>query len=180
MPQNSHCPRCVHKSTCTLVVFQPKVHIFFSVVMSPLFFELHFVVLHLLFCGPCNLFCTTNDLYKLPVFSCAPSAILYEITIHFLQICFWIGCTLFFILFLFFFQCRNKRKNGTFFQLQLFLQKIIFTIIKWLNKTKGTHLMNKWKTVLFSLKTSFAESNVWKQPQEERFKNCVDVFHSWG
>ncbi len=66
---------------------------FFTVAMSPLFFDMHFAVLHVLFCRPCNLFCTTNDLFNVPGLSCAPSAIWYEITIHFLKICCWIKCT---------------------------------------------------------------------------------------
>lgn len=107
----------------------------FFTVMSPLFFEMHFALLHSLFCGPCNLFCTTNDLFNVPVFSCAPSAIWYEISIHFLKICCWIECT---------FLKYHKEEKDTFFELQLFLNRIMFKIIKWLNKTKGTHLMNKW------------------------------------
>lgn len=131
MPQNRYCPHYVPKSATANWLFSSPHYTFFvffffvffgALVMSPLFFEMDFTLLHALSCEPCNLFCTTNDLFKRPIFCCVPSKSCCEISIYFLllkksKVLFW-GYFIFY------------HKRGEDFQM------VIFKIGNWINKNQ--------------------------------------------
>lgn len=134
MPQNSHCPPCVHKSTRALVVFQPKLHIFLCCNVS-FFFSLRWFLLCCMYYSVDRVIYFAQQMIFLRFQCSAVPLLLSGMKLAYISQKYaseWVHLLKY-----------HKEEKGTFSELQLFLQRMMIKIIKWLNKTKGRNQC-KW------------------------------------